>query len=161
MDVGPRVDDTRRMRSARTVALACLVVAVAACSTYRDQLAHGQRAFEVNEHERALALLRDLETDLSRLDTPERARYCYLRGMSDYRLGYRADARHWLALAKTYDDGSPGVLPADWKSRTTEALEEMNAVVYEKGTAALTRKDPEEGASREGALESKTKTPKP
>jgi len=122
-----------------------VVVACAAggCATYRDELVRAQKTFEQNEHERTMALLRDLEPDLSHLSTPERAQYAYLRGMTDYRVGYRADARHWLALAKAYDENSPGILPTDWKARTLEALEELSGVVYSDGTSALaTQKRP-------------------
>lgn len=117
--------------------LVLLLTCASGCSTYRDQLARGQRAFEQNELDRTLAILRDLEPDMKRLSAPEQAGYAYLRGMSDYRIGYRSDARHWLSLARAYEDASPGVLPADWKARTNEALEELNAVVYTQGTSAL------------------------
>jgi hypothetical protein len=108
-----------------------------ACATYHDQLARGQRAFEQNDHDRTVALLRDLEPDLKHLTVQEQAHYAYLRGMSDYRIGYKPDARHWLAIAKAYEDTVPGVLPADWKARTNEALEELNEVVYTQGTSFL------------------------
>lgn len=115
-----------------------------ACSTYRDQLARGQRAFDQNDHDRALTILRDLEPDMKRLATPEQARYAYLRGMSDYRLGYKADARHWLLVAAAYEESSPGALPVDAKARTAEALVELNGIVFAKGTSALaTSRDPE------------------
>ena len=116
------------------VALAC---SSAACSTYRDQLVRGQQAFEQNQHERTLGLLRALEPDVPNLATPEQAQYAYLRGMTDYRMSHRSDARHWLSIAKAYDDASPGLLPTDWKARMTEALDEMNGVVYGEGLAAL------------------------
>jgi hypothetical protein len=140
------------MRGAARVVLATLVgviglVGLTGCSTYRDQLARSQHAFEVNEHDRALALLRDLERDMASLSPTEQAQYCYLRGMTDYRIGYRTDARHWLALAKTYEESSPGVLAADWKARLTEALDEMNTVVYEEGLSALDKK-PEGGRGK-------------
>jgi hypothetical protein len=119
---------------------ALLLVLLASCTTYRDQLARSQHAFERNEHEQALALLRDLERDISSLSQPEQAQYAYLRGMTDFRIGYKADARHWLALAKAYDENSPGVLPTDWKARMNEALGELNVVVTDDGYGALTKK---------------------
>jgi hypothetical protein len=119
------------------IAFALLTLS-AGCTTYRDQLARGQRAFELNEHDRALAILRDLETDVGRLRPAEQAEYAYLRGMTDYRVGYRADARHWLSLTKAYEDNSPGLLPADWKLRVNEALDDLNNVVYSEGTQSLT-----------------------
>jgi len=126
------------MRNALAVfALASLL---AACATYREQLVRTQQAFDANDHDRTMALLRDLEPDLTRLPTSEQAHYAYLRGMTDYRVGHRQDARHWLALAKAFDEASPGTLPADWKHRTNEALEEMNGIVYADGTTALAHK---------------------
>lgn len=117
----------------------CLLLLVASsCATYRDQLARGQHAFELNDHDRTLAILRDLEPDVNRLSVPEQAEYAYLRGVTDYRVGYKSDARHWLSIAKAYEDHSPGVLPADWKVRINEALDELNGVVYSAGTSALT-----------------------
>jgi len=123
------------MRSSLFVAL---LLPLLACTTYRDQLSRGQRAFELNEHDRTLAILRDLEPDVRHLTVPEQAEYAYLRGMTDYRVGYKPDARHWLSIAKAYEDNSPGVLPADWKLRTNEALDEMNGVVYSAGLSTLT-----------------------
>ncbi len=110
---------------------------VAGCATYHNELVRSQQAYDNDQNERALALLRDLEPDLSRLSTPERAQYAYLRGMTDYRVGYRVDARHWLAIARAYDESTPGVLPTDWRSRTNAALDEMNEIVQTEGLAAL------------------------
>lgn len=118
-------------------ALLVAACALPACATYRDQLARSQVAFEQNDHERALALLRNMEEDVTRLSPTERGQYAYLRGMTDYRIGYRVDARHWLALAKAYEDASPGMLPADWRARASEALDEMNGIVQEGGLKAL------------------------
>lgn len=106
-------------------ALVALTLLVASCATYRDQLVASQEAFERNEHDRALALLRDLEPDMARLSVPERAQYAYLRGMTDYRIGLRADARHWLALAQAYEEAAPGTLPVDWRTRAGTALGEL------------------------------------
>jgi hypothetical protein len=133
-------------REASRKALTCVVFvlgttvlgsASVGCTTYRDQLVRSQHSFEKNEYERTLGLLRALEPDVTRLAPPEQAQYAYLRGMTDYRIGHRADARHWLAIAKTYDETTPGILPSDWKTRMTEALEEMNGVVYGEGLSAL------------------------
>ncbi len=125
------------MHVSRRAAAVLLAFVAVSCTTYRDQLARGQRAFELNEHDRTLAILRDLEPDVRRLTLPEQAQYAYLRGMTDYRIGYKADARHWLAIAKAHEELSPGLLPAEWKVRTNEALEELNEVVYTAGASAL------------------------
>lgn len=119
-----------------TIALASSSVA---CTTYRDQLVRSQHSFERNEHEQTLGLLRELEPDVRRLSTPEQAQYAYLRGMTDYRIGHRTDARHWLAIARTYDETTPGILPTAFQARMTEALDEMNGVVYSEGLGALAK----------------------
>jgi hypothetical protein len=119
-----------------TIALATSSIA---CTTYRDQLVRSQHSFERNEYEQTLGALRELEPDVRRLSPPEQAQYAYLRGMTDYRIGHRVDARHWLAIARTYDEASPGTLPADWKARMTDALEEMNGIVYGEGLGALAK----------------------
>lgn len=107
------------------------------CATYSSGLARAQRAFEQGEHERALAIFRGLEPDLDELTPAERARYAYLRGMTDYRVGYRADARHWLAFASAAEAQSPGSISTEWAKRLATALGELNESVYTAGTASL------------------------
>jgi hypothetical protein len=124
------------------VAVLTFAVSTLACATYRDELVRTQTAFDQNDHDRTMAHLRDLEGDVTRLPPPEQAHYAYLRGMTDYRIGHRADARHWLAIAMAFDEASPGTLPADWRQRSKEALEEMNGVVYTDGTQALAARRP-------------------
>jgi hypothetical protein len=112
-------------------------VGLASCSTYRDDLLRSERFFEASEHERALAILRVLEPDTDRLSVIDRAHYAYLRGMTDYRIGYRSDARHWLAIASSIDQQTPGCLPPEWETRMVESLKELNEEVYAGGIAAL------------------------
>lgn len=125
------------MRSALVLVLSLGAISVTGCATFHEDLHRGQHAFEANEHERALAVLRNLEPDISHLTAQERAEYSYLRGMTDFRIGYKADARHWLALAKAMEDQSPGTLPGEWKPRMEEALTSLNEEVYGSGIASL------------------------
>jgi len=122
---------------AACLCLALVSFAAAGCNTYGDELARGQRAFEESEHERALAIFRALEPDVHRLAVNDRAHYAYLRGMTDYRIGYRAESRHWLSLATAIEKQSPGSLPAGWSKRMTEALKDLNDAVYTGGIASL------------------------
>ena len=85
----------------RSWLLVLLALAVGGCATYREDLNRGQRLYEENEYERALSIWRVLEEDRDSLSLQDQARYAYLRGMTDYRLGFRPDARHWLAVAKS------------------------------------------------------------
>ena len=100
------------------------------CATYSDHLNRGQRMYDENQYEQALALWRNLEPDMDSLSFNDQARYAYLRGMTDYRLGFRPDSRHWLAIAKAIEQSHPGGLTGDWKSRIDEALADLNKEVY-------------------------------
>lgn len=117
------------MRRSAVIALA-LSLPLVACATYTQDLARGQRLYEENEYERALAIWRVLEHDADSLSEKERARYAYLRGMTGYRLGFRFDARHWLAVAKAVEQEHPGGLSEPWKQRLEEALEDLNQEWY-------------------------------
>ncbi len=121
----------------RTLFCVLALASLSACTTYRDALGRSQIAFQKNEYEQSLGLLRALEPDVGHLTAAEQAQYAYLRGMTDFRIGHRSDARHWLALARAHDDASPGTLPVDWKSRMNEALGELDAVVHADGYAGL------------------------
>ncbi len=120
-----------------TIALVACVTAltIPACATYLDDLNRAEAHYKANEHERALALFRVLEPDIDSLSRSDQARYAYLRGMNDYRLGaaFRADARHWLAFAKAVEREQPGSLSAEWKPRLEEALRDLNQDVYGVG----------------------------
>ena len=125
------------MRSFATGLLFCSCCALMGCATYQDDLAQGQKEFERSEHERALAVFRVLEPDTGRLSPSDRARYAYLRGMTDYRIGYKNDARHWLALASAMEEHTPGALPVDWAKRMTESLKDLNEEVFTAGIQSL------------------------
>jgi len=114
-------------------AISTLVLLLGACVTYREDLNRGQRLYEENQYERALALFRNLELDSDSLSRNDQARYAYLRGMTDYRLGFRSHARHWLAIAEATEQEHPGGLNPEWKERLTKSLLELNQEVYRGG----------------------------
>ena len=116
----------------RTTLVLLLAIALGpvACATYREELNRGQRMYEANQYEHALALWRVLEADSDSLRPDDRARYAYLRGMTDYRLGFRADSRHWLAIAKATDQAHAGGLSAEWRERLEQSLTDLNHDVY-------------------------------
>lgn len=124
-----------------------LCLSVGACATYREDLNRGERLYDNNEYDRALSIWRYLEADMDSLDWKDQARYAYLRGMTDYRLNFRPDARHWLALAKAIDDKQTGALQPQWKERLEQALADLNKDVYggaelqSRSTASETKKD--------------------
>ena len=138
----------------RIAALLVLALAVVGCATYREELNRGQRLYEENEYEHALAIWRVLGPDTDSLKLNDQARYAYLRGMTDYRLGFRPDARHWLAIAKAIDQEHPGGLSPQWKTRVAGALKDLNKDVYggadeiagSHSTATETTKQPTDSA---------------
>jgi len=146
--------------------LAVLIsLSVGACATYREDLNRGQRLYEENEYEHALSIFRVLETDMDSLELNDQARYAYLRGMTDFRLGFRPDARHWLAMAKAIEQEHPGGLSPQWKQRLDESLNELNQEVYGGGeaasrsTATETTKPPGAGGPERKACATNTDCP--
>src|SRR5690606_22971134 len=91
------------------VAGALLGLGGVGCQNYSEQLARGQGYYERNQYEAALSVWRNLEADQNSLTRPEVVRYCYLRGMTDFRLGYRVDARYWLGLARAGLNRAQGI----------------------------------------------------
>jgi hypothetical protein len=114
--------------------LLALSALLGACNNYGDALERGQRYYEDNQYEQALAVFRQLEGDEDSLDAVERVRYCYLRGMTDYRLGYRADARYWLGLSRAASRHASSALEEEELQRLEATLTELNATVF--GVAA-------------------------
>ncbi len=124
------------MRSPRlrrsSIALAALAVCCAglACAGERAALLRGQAYYEDNQFERALAVWRNLELRQAELSPSDFARYAYLRGMTDYRLGFHLDARHWLGLARVAQQQYPSALDTAWSSRLDSALSDLNRRVF-------------------------------
>jgi hypothetical protein len=112
------------------LAVALVALAAFACTTYREDLNRGQRLYEESQYEHALAIWRVLESDMDSLSYTDQARYAYLRGMTDYRLGYRPYARHWLGLADAIDKQNPGGLHPEWRDRLDKSLADLNHDVY-------------------------------
>lgn len=100
------------------------------CQNYSDQLQRAQSYYERNQYELALAVVRNLESDQDSLTQVEAVRYCYVRGMTDYRLGYKSDARYWLGLAKASLKHAPSALQADEAERVNETLDELNRPIF-------------------------------
>jgi hypothetical protein len=116
----------------RALAVGCawLLALALGCTTYRDNLSRGERLYQENKFEDSLALCRLMERDVDGLTRSEQVRYAYLRGMTDYRLGYRTDARHWLAIARAIHEQEVGGLDADALASTKTTLDELNREVY-------------------------------
>jgi hypothetical protein len=105
--------------------LVALAPWLASCGAYSAELQRGQRYYERNEYEAALAVWRSLDANSSSLGSHEQTQYAYLRGMTDYRLGFRSEARHWLALAQANEHLHPGGLPVPWSQRLAQTLADL------------------------------------
>ena len=130
------------------IGLVSLLFAVVGCSTYRSELQRGQAYYEENRYETALALWRDSKADQGSLEKNERVRYTYLRGMTDFRLGYRPDARYWLGLAEAGEKLTPSSLTGDEKERLAKTLNELNQEVYDTGAGTRSESSAEERDTR-------------
>jgi len=95
------------------------------CTSAGTDLRSAQDLYRDARYEQAAAWLDALEPELHDMSSAERARFYYLRGMSAFRLGQRADALHYLALAQVLFTDAPDDVPPAWRpvlERTLEAL---------------------------------------
>lgn len=155
------------MRRILATVLSVTVLGGFGCATYLDDLNRAERHYQSNQHERALALFRAIESDMDSLSAADRARYAYLRGINNYRMSgkkedgaassvdksFRAHARHWLALAKAMERQTPGSLRPEWKTNTDEALRDLNQDVFGVGVFPDDPADPESGEATASATE--------
>lgn len=95
------------------------------CAAIADDMHRAEQSYETARYENTLIWLRDLEDDAPGMDVEMRARYYYLRGMTEYRLGHRADALHYLAVAREItSDGGAGLRP-EWRQIMERTLTEL------------------------------------
>lgn len=122
-----------------------MTTGLSGCQNYGHQLQRGQGYYERNEYEMALAVFRHLESDQGALTSNELVRYAYLRGMTDFRLGYHQDARYWLGLASANQERAQSALAGDESQRLAQTLASLHAPIYgiadESLTSALGSKD--------------------
>jgi hypothetical protein len=115
-------------RVVASTALLCVLVGLAcACTSLGDEVRRAEQAFSEARYEDVEAWLSDLEPSLGKMSTPLRARYYYLAGMSAYRIGQRAEARHALALCREEVDTLAEKLPPAWMHNLEKALEELSS----------------------------------
>ncbi len=121
----------RRLAPLAVIALLAATLApLTACTIYEQDLQRSEEHFQHDEHEKALANLRALEPEWASFSTRDQARYAYLRGMTDVRLGFINDARHWLAVAQQVDKEHPGALLEKERKATDDKLGALNEVVW-------------------------------
>lgn len=95
------------------------------CAALSDDMRRAEASYEQARYEDTLVWLTDLEDDAPSMDPEMRARYYYLRGMTEYRLGHRSDALYYLAVAREVA-GDQGVgLRPEWRQIMDRALAEL------------------------------------
>lgn len=109
------------------VQLAALLgfVAIGGCAAVRDDMQRAAASYEAARYEDTLVWLRDLEDDAPSMDVELRARYFYLRGMTEYRMGHRSDALHYLAVAREVADDRGARLRPEWRQIMERTLAEL------------------------------------
>jgi len=111
----------------RIVWTGLLAVLFLGCAALRDDLRHAEQAFSEARYENAQTWLTDLEPSIPEMDRELRSRFYYLSGMTAFRTGERARARHYLALCRE-EAGDAGVgLTPDWRTNLAVTLRELGA----------------------------------
>jgi hypothetical protein len=83
----------------RLVVGLCCVLLVG-CGAAAATLRRAEESYEQARYETTLSWLVDLEPNAPTLDHDQRARFFYIRGMAEYRLGHRSEALYYLAVAR-------------------------------------------------------------
>jgi hypothetical protein len=101
------------------------ILALAGCAAVRDDMRRAETSYEQARYEDTLVWLRDLEHDAPGMDPEMRARYFYLRGMTEYRLGHRSYALHYLAVAREVAGDQGAGLRPEWRPIMERTLAEL------------------------------------
>jgi hypothetical protein len=127
-----------RISGGRSLAFgAWLALVLAACGGTAQDLGRAERHYRRAEFPKALALLRLVGDELDQLPEDQRARYFYLRGMSDYRIAaslgegelrtsFRAHARQHLVDARGALRAAPNALGPDEQGVLYRTLLELS-----------------------------------
>lgn len=85
----------------RSLALSiALAVIATACAATASEMRRAEEAYDQARFDHARTWLVDLEDRAPSMGEDMRARYFYLRGMTEYRLGHRLEALHYLEVTR-------------------------------------------------------------
>ena len=104
-----------------------LVASTTACTTVRDDLRRAEVAFSEARYEDVESWATELAPDLPTMTAEQRAQYYYLAGMSAFRIGKRARARHALALCREEVELGKVQLPDTWSRNLQAALGQLTS----------------------------------
>lgn len=109
----------------RTFLALLWVVAFSACAATASEMRRAEEAYEQARFDAARVWLVDLEPRAPGMDGPMRARYFYLRGMAEYRLGNRLEALHYLEVAHELVGDGQRTLREEQQELLTRTLTEL------------------------------------
>ncbi len=105
--------------------LIILCFTIAGCAALADDLRRAEAAYTAARYEDTQAWLVNLERSTPQMDSDQRARFFFMRGMTAYRLGDQAVARHYLALAQETAGEDSAALRSDWRQVLTRTMGEL------------------------------------
>ena len=112
------------MRPSNPIGL-LLAFLLVACTTVRDDLRRAEVAFSEARYEDVESWASELAADLPSMTPEQRVQYYYLSGMSAFRIGKRARARHALALCREEVELGKVPLPETWSRNLQAALGQL------------------------------------
>jgi hypothetical protein len=115
----------RRMKHVRIAVAALLACSFAGCAAVAEEMRRAEASYEQARYQNTLIWLTDLEDDAPGMDQEMRARYFYLRGMTEYRLGHRQNALHYLAVAREISGDQGAGLRPEWRQIMDTTLTEL------------------------------------
>jgi hypothetical protein len=95
------------------------------CTSVASELRTAQLLYKDARYEEAQVWLGELQAEVSSMPPPELTRFCYLRGMTAFRLGQREDALHYLVLTDQLNAEDPSRLPEGWRPVMERTLQEI------------------------------------
>jgi len=108
----------------RALVLSALVLT--GCTTWSQEIRQAEVAYDEARPDAALAWLDVVGDDnLGRMELSDRARYLYVRGMTEFRLGRRDDALYHLALAREVSGGDGVGLRREQRELMNRTLGEL------------------------------------
>jgi hypothetical protein len=96
-----------------------------ACSTTASEMRRAEEAYEQARYDAARVWLTELEHRVPGTNRAMLARYVYLRGMTEYRIGHRLDALHYLALARELLEQDAHVLREEQREHLARTLADL------------------------------------
>lgn len=108
-----------------SLAAALSTLLCAACAATTSEMHRAEQAYEQARFDAARVWLVDLERRAAAMSPSMRARYFYLRGMTEYRLGRRLEALHYLEVAKEIAGDDERMLQSEQRELLARTLAEL------------------------------------